>query len=128
MSIPGAATEGRSRGEQPFPFGVTVEFTLRPGTLDAFLYLVQANAASSVADEPGCLRFDVLLPAGGSGPDVFLYEIYTDRAAFDHHVTTSHFLTFDEATAPMVERKVAGFFSVRENAKSMRKVAPAGTG
>jgi autoinducer 2-degrading protein len=119
MSMTGAGTErGRSRSEPAFPYGVTVEFTLRPGTLDAFLRLVEANAAASVAGEPGCLRFDVLLPADGSGPDVFLYEIYSDRAAFDHHVTTAHFLAFDEATAPMVERKAAGFFSVRENAKA----------
>jgi (4S)-4-hydroxy-5-phosphonooxypentane-2,3-dione isomerase len=111
------AERGRSRSEPAFPYGVTVEFTLRPGTLDAFLRLVEANAAASVADEPGCLRFDVLLPAGGEGPDVFLYEIYADRAAFDHHLTTTHFLAFDEATGPMVERKAAGFFSVRENAK-----------
>jgi quinol monooxygenase YgiN len=119
MSMKDAEAErGRSRSEPAFPYGVTVEFTLRPGTLDAFLRLVQANAAASVAEEPGCLRFDVLLPASGNGPDVFLYEIYADRAAFDHHVTTAHFLAFEEATAPMVERKAAGFFSVRENAKS----------
>jgi (4S)-4-hydroxy-5-phosphonooxypentane-2,3-dione isomerase len=111
------AQSGKSRGERAFPYGVTVEFTLSPGTLDAFLRLVEANAAASVADEPGCLRFDVLLPAGGDGPDVFLYEIYADRAAFDHHLTTVHFLAFDEATRPMVERKAARFFSVRENAK-----------
>jgi quinol monooxygenase YgiN len=119
MSMTDAEAErGRSRSEPVLPYGVTVEFTLRPGTLDAFLRLVQANAAASVADEPGCLRFDVLLPEDGNGPDVFLYEIYADRAAFDHHVTTAHFLAFDDATAPMVEHKAAEFFSVRENAKS----------
>ena len=54
--------------------------------------------------EPGCRRFDVLEPL--DDPDrILLYEIYDDRKAFDHHVKTPHFATFEAATADMVEKK-----------------------
>jgi autoinducer 2-degrading protein len=98
-------------------YAITVAFTLRPGTREAFLALVRANAASSVADEPGCHRFDVLLPSEDAGPDVFLYEIYADRAAFDRHLVAPHFLSFDAATRPMVERKDVVAYTAHENSK-----------
>jgi quinol monooxygenase YgiN len=56
------------------------------------------NAAASVRDEPGCLVFDVLRDR--SDPDlVWLYEVYTDEAAFEAHMRTSHFL----ASRPLIE-------------------------
>ena len=94
-------------------FGLTVTFRLRPGSLAAFLPLVRENARASVADEPGCRRFDVCEPEGG-GDEVFLYELYEDAAAFDAHLRTPHFLRFDEATRDMVASKEARRFAVTE--------------
>ncbi len=84
-------------------FGLTVAFRLHPGTATRFLPLVRANAAASFA-EPGCLRFDVLVPEDGRDA-VFLHEIYTDAAAFDLHLATPHFAAFDAATRAMVAAK-----------------------
>lgn len=86
------------------PYAVCVTFTVKPGAIDAFLPLMLDNARRSREDEPGCRRFDVC-----TDPDrperIFLYEIYDDRAAFDAHGKTSHFISFDEATRDMVADK-----------------------
>ena len=55
--------------------------------------------------EPGCRRFDVLLPAQGSDR-VLLYEIYDDEAAFEAHCASPHFLWFDAAAGPLVAAKL----------------------
>jgi autoinducer 2-degrading protein len=99
-------------------FAITVDFEILEGGLDRFLALVRDNAARSVADEPGCFRFDVLVPGSGAEPRVFLYEIYADRSAFDHHLGTPHFLQFDAASRDLVRRKTVAQFSVTENSKA----------
>lgn len=83
---------------------ITVDFFLHPGALDPFLTLIRDNARTSLADEPGCHRFDVLVQRGM--PDhILLYEIYEDRAAFDFHLKSTHFARFNAASAPYVRDK-----------------------
>jgi quinol monooxygenase YgiN len=83
---------------------VTVEFRIQPGHADAFLAAVIANARTSVEHEPGCRQFDVCTVPGQ--PDtVFLYEVYDDRAAFDAHLATPHFLSFDHLATAWVAAK-----------------------
>ncbi len=85
-------------------FAVTVTFTLKPGLRGTFLPLMVKNAALTLHDEPGCHQFDVCL---GQDPDmVFLYEIYDDSAAFDAHLESMHFKSFDTAVAGMIAAKV----------------------
>ncbi len=84
---------------------VAVTFRLHEGQADAFLPLLRDNARASVAREPGCLRFDVALPEGGDGHEVFLYELYRERADFDAHLASDHYRLFDEATRAMVAGK-----------------------
>ncbi len=98
-------------------FAITVTFELEDGAAAAFHPLVAANAAQSVALEPGCTRFDVLFPQDGAN-EVFLYEIYTDQAAFDDHLTSPHFKRFDEQTRAMVRRKIVRSFTVHQNAEA----------
>jgi quinol monooxygenase YgiN len=85
-------------------FVVMVEFLLKPGTRADFRKLMDANARDSAKLEPGCRRFDVLEPQG-EGDRILLYEIYDDRAAFDEHARSAHYLTFDKASAAMVTQK-----------------------
>ena len=109
-------TSTRGGAEAPL-YAITVTFALAEAAAARFIALARANAAASVADEPGCLRFDVLLGAGPGAPDVLLYEIYRDRAAFDQHLKTDHFRVFDQATRDLVMSKTVVEFSVTENAK-----------
>jgi autoinducer 2-degrading protein len=97
-------------------YAITVRFQLRPGTEDRFLALVNENAASSVRDEPDCLLFDVLVPRDSPAePYVLLYEIYSSRAALEHHVTTSHYRDFDAATRALVMHKEVREFTLFEH-------------
>lgn len=94
---------------------VVVSFTLKPGMRDAFLALVKDNAATSIREEPGCFRFDVMTAADGE--DVLLYEIYADAAAFERHLATAHFRSFDTATRDLVVAKTVKRYSVFENTR-----------
>ena len=90
-------------------FVITVDFVLKPGAMAAFRKLIDRNARDSCADEPGCRRFDVLVPTD-SGDKVFLYEIYDDRAAFDAHLKTRHFEVFNrESEALGISKTVAQY-------------------
>ena len=99
-------------------FALIVRFEIAEVHRAAFLAAVQANAAQSVADEPGCLRFDVLAPLERDGTEVLLYEIYADRAALDHHLTTGHYQSFDATTRSMIGSKSVTFLALTENAKT----------
>ncbi|MDH1104864.1 antibiotic biosynthesis monooxygenase [Pseudomonas otitidis] len=77
---------------------------LKPGSLEAFMEAMRINAAASVRDEPGCLVFDVLRDR--SDPDrVWLYEVYTDEAAFKAHMQTPHFLASRPLVEPLILRQ-----------------------
>ncbi len=113
-----SAQEPAHAGRPTDGFAVTVLFELEDGAADLFHRLVVDNARLSVALETGCLRFDVLTPNDAAGGrEVFLYEIYTDPAAFDVHLASDHFRAFDEQTRPLVRRKTVRVFAVGQNAK-----------
>lgn len=95
---------------------ILAEFDVPAEHTDAFLRLVRENATASVRDEPGCRRFDVLRPENGSGR-IALYEIYRDRAAFEEHLRTPHFDSFDTATRTLVSGRLVRSFDLHENAK-----------
>lgn len=85
-------------------FAVVVTFRIEAGAVATFLPAVTENAKTSVAQEPGCHRFDVCTDP--ARPDeVFLYELYTDRAAFDAHLATAHFKAFDTLASGMIAAK-----------------------
>ena len=71
-------------------FSLVVQMEIRPDRREEFLAGMTANAEASVRDEPGCLRFDVSAVANDPNR-FFLYEIYTDTAAFEAHKASPHF-------------------------------------
>ncbi len=86
------------------PYAVCVTFKIHHDHIDAFLPLMQTNAAQSLRDEPGCQRFDVLTDADRPG-EVFLYELYDHLEAFQMHLGSPHFKAFETAAAPMISEK-----------------------
>ena len=88
----------------PAPFVVIAEFRVKPGRLEAFLEAASHDASSSLADEPGCRRFDVVVADGSA--NVVFYEIYDDRAAFEAHLKTPHLARFREAFPPLIEAEL----------------------
>ena len=88
-------------------FVVIVEFQVKPGCLEAFSRAIETNARASVAEEPGCLQFDVL--HNHDDPHhVVLYEVYESEAAFrDDHMQRSHTQAFlAEAKALVAKQTV----------------------
>ncbi len=85
-------------------YAVVVSFDIKPEAVAQFMPLMLENARSSLRDEEGCYQFDVCTDPGRPG-EVFLYELYETRAAFDVHLTMPHYKTFDTATAPMIATK-----------------------
>jgi quinol monooxygenase YgiN len=62
--------------------------------IEAFIAASLDDAQHSVADEPGCRRFDVIQDQADA-TSFWLYEVYDDKSAFDHHLTTPHFLRWN---------------------------------
>lgn len=83
---------------------IVVDLLVDDNALSQFMPLMLANAAASLAQEPGCRRFDICVDLHNPA-QVLLYEIYDDATAFDIHLASAHFLSFDEATRPMVKSK-----------------------
>lgn len=81
---------------------IAVTFKIKQESVDAFREAILKNAATSLSDEVGCNLFDVCEAANGI---FYLYERYTNDAAFDIHLKSSHFVEFDKLVAPWVETK-----------------------
>lgn len=85
---------------------VIVDFTTKAEHAQAFMGEMIANADASFTSEPGCRQFDVCVDPNDA-TKIFLYEVYADRAAFEEHLRSPHFLAFDQKTAPWIEQKSA---------------------
>jgi quinol monooxygenase YgiN len=88
---------------------ITVLFSIRSEHTSAFLQAIVANARMSVAEESGCRQFDVCI-SDRDPNDVFLYEVYDSKAAFDAHLASAHFRQFTESTAAWVIAKAINVF------------------
>jgi autoinducer 2-degrading protein len=94
---------------------VTVKFQIKPAFWNAFRDAILVNAAASLADEPGCACFDVCEDPDAS--TIFLYELYSDAAAFEVHLGARHYIDFSAVTADWVDAKLVARY---------QRVAPAG--
>ncbi|TCL08382.1 quinol monooxygenase YgiN [Shimia isoporae] len=85
-------------------FVVCVTFGVKQGAMDQFMPLMLAQAKNSLTREPECFRFDVC-SGGSSDNEVFLYEIYASKAAFQAHLASEHFIEFDAAVSDLIAEK-----------------------
>lgn len=83
---------------------ITVLFEVKPGHADDFHPAMTRQAQNSLSLETGCHRFDVCTDPADRHR-VFLYEIYTDEAAFQAHLASAHFKTFDATVSHWVKSK-----------------------
>ena len=75
-------------------FVIAAEFRIKTDRIQDFQKLIAWQAGRSIAEEPGCLQFDVCQMQ--DEPELFLlYEVYTDAKAFDEdHVKIPRFEEF----------------------------------
>jgi quinol monooxygenase YgiN len=83
---------------------VTASFQIDPKFSSAFREQMIGNARMSRGAEPGCLQFDVCTDPMHKDR-IFLYEVYADRAAFDAHLLTAHYKSFEETAGPWITAK-----------------------
>lgn len=90
-------------------FVVLPSFEVGEANLDAFLAAARADAELSLANEPGCLQFDVFLDRDADPVRVMFYEVYADRAAFEAHLEMPHLAAFRDSLHLCLEGPVQFF-------------------
>lgn len=90
---------------------VTVNFQIKPAHLADFRREMLINAETSLREESGCSRFDVA-EAEGDPAHIFLYEIYDDAAAFQHHLASTHFKQFSAIVGDWISSKQVASFTL----------------
>ena len=83
---------------------MVVEVHIKPEARDRFLAVIRDDAMHSEADEPGCLRFDVLQDE--EDPDRFYYyEVYRDEAARAAHRETPHYRRYADQIGQLTDQE-----------------------
>ncbi len=76
-----------------------VTLQVKPEHVAEFLEVARYDAQHSEADEPGCLRFDVIQDRDDPHRFYF-YEVYRNEEALAAHRETPHFKHYAEKTRP----------------------------
>ncbi len=87
-------------------FAVTVTFVVKEEYVHEFKDVMKTQATNSLTREAGCHQFDICFDPADKRR-VFLYELYTDKAAFEEHLQTDHFLNFDATVKDWLISKTA---------------------
>jgi quinol monooxygenase YgiN len=83
---------------------VSVIVTVKPELTGEFERAVLENARTSVAQDPGCLRFDV--SQSYDDPAVWvLHEVYDSAEAHARHREAAHFLAYNEVAGRAIVQK-----------------------
>jgi quinol monooxygenase YgiN len=77
------------------------ELEIDPDQIDSYKSLIAEEIEASVRTEPGVL-FLHAVSEKGAPEKVRVIEGYADRAAYEAHLTTPHFLKYKTQTANMV--------------------------
>jgi (4S)-4-hydroxy-5-phosphonooxypentane-2,3-dione isomerase len=83
---------------------VLVEFEIELSHFNNFKYRVLQQAKDSLDIETDCHVFDVCEDHAMHN-QIVLYEHYSNKAAFDKHLESSHFKAFDTEVAPWILSK-----------------------
>ena len=86
-------------------FVITVKFVIHIKYIEKFKIRVLQQARDSLELEKDCHEFDVCHDPNEQNI-VFLYETYTDKNAFDIHLQSDHYLSFNLEVTPWVKEKI----------------------
>jgi quinol monooxygenase YgiN len=92
-----------------------VTFKPAAGKRKALIERLETLSRTCLQTEPGCLRFDVLVPLDEADDRILLYELYESEEALRHHDQTPHFLEYRRDTADMVAERVRVACAVAES-------------
>lgn len=80
--------------------GLIAEFEVPSGDFDRFLAAARQELRAVRENEPGCLRFDVLVFDGVDGRGAFV-EVFADEDAAQKHRELAHFKAFFDEIADL---------------------------
>ena len=71
----------------PKKVALMVEFSVKPESLSDFIELMRSHAELTLNSEPGCEKFEVLVPRENDNC-IFLNELNTDSSAVEEHMNS----------------------------------------
>jgi (4S)-4-hydroxy-5-phosphonooxypentane-2,3-dione isomerase len=77
----------------------TIEYAA--GTRDQLLAALTAHRARSLAEEPGTLEFEILVPREQQSM-IYIYETYVDEEAFEAHLNGASFAHIIEGAGGII--------------------------
>ena len=93
---------------------IVAYLTAKPGLEDKFKEAMTAQAKRCLANEPGCLQFDVVQDPKEPTRFVML-EVYADSDAIKAHTDSQHFKDFRAVSGELLaDRKVEVFHMVSD--------------
>ena len=88
---------------------IVVDFEIHQSNIAEFREAIIENANASLENESGCKQFDVCWDPMDESK-VFLYEVYDDKEAFDLHLASEHFQSFNAKTTAWIANKSISVF------------------
>ena len=93
--------------------------TTKPGKETEFQAKMTAQAKRCLANEPGCLQFDVVQDPKNTTRFIML-EVYKDDAAIKAHQDSQHYKDFRPVTADLLADRKVEIFSMVSDGKTKR--------
>lgn len=93
--------------------------TAKPGKEQEFKEKMTAQAKRCLANEPGCLQFDVVQDPNAPARFVML-EVYADDAAIKAHQDSQHFKDFRVVSADLLADRKVEVFQMVSDGKTKR--------
>ncbi len=85
---------------------IVVDYDIVEGQEEALTAIIREHARLTLAEEPGCLRFEVIKPIESDGTPIpnrlMLTELYEDQAAFTAHGNNPRMPGLRASTAPLL--------------------------
>jgi quinol monooxygenase YgiN len=90
---------------------VTTSYEIETDSVGIFRAAITKQAEVTRQREIGCRRYDVCFD-----PKVpsrcFVYSVFADSAAYDHHILTDYFTTFGEVSLPWIVSQTTEFWDL----------------
>lgn len=92
---------------------ILVKYSVKPGVLKELLACLEEHIRKTRETEPGCLRFDVLVPDDEDN-EIWLHEVYADEEAFKRHNASEQLAAYRKQSAPLLSERIIRTCTVRE--------------
>jgi len=98
----GACTSTSSTPSSSRPVVRLAELEIDPAQLDSYKAFLREEIETSIRVEPGVLTL-YAVSLQGQPVQIRIFEMYADRAAYEAHLKTPHFLKYKTGTQDMVK-------------------------